>query len=199
MTPEVKAELAELRAKVRELSADLRDEQREHASAVDPSELVQGDETAHIDCIVEFHWQSTIDAGEEHKRHRRAQWSATPTWNRVFKHLGPELMDEASEDYLMERLSPLCLEVSCEELLKEGAAPEEVGKIYDATATIEGFNVVKVQFAALGLIEQGTKRRPPSDTRRYWRLTKPGSEQLLRLRAIRKLTVTDPEPVERSA
>lgn len=38
MTPAVKAELAELRAKVRELSADLKNEQRQRTSAVDPSD-----------------------------------------------------------------------------------------------------------------------------------------------------------------
>lgn len=221
MTPEVKSELAELRAKVRELSSDLKDEQRQRASAVDPSELVQGDETVHISCDLEFHWQSTIDAGEAYGRNRaHGQWTITPTWNRVFRHLGPELMDEASEEYLMERLSALCLGMSRDDLLKKepsdteaDAAGDEkdkhqgqgsgsddddddsqVGEIYEATVAIESFNDVKVQFAALGLAEKGTKRRPGSDTSTYWRLTERGSDQLLRLRAIRKPTVIDPEP-----
>ncbi len=217
MTPEVKTELAELRAKVRELSADLKNEQRQHALAVDPSELVQGDETAHIDCILEFHWQSTFDAGEAYRHNRdKAQLTITPTWNQVFRHLGPELMDEAPETYLMERLSALCLEISRDDLLEDEPRDREaddtsdakksqegqdtdsgsdddgdsrVGGIYGATVTIESFNDVKVQFVALGLIEAGTKRRPGSDTHTYWRLTELGNHQLLRLRAIRRQTL----------
>jgi hypothetical protein len=221
MTPEVKAELAELRAKVRELAADLKDEQREHASALDPSELVQGDETVHLSCVLDFHWQSTIDAGKAYtNNYERSRWTVTPTWNRVFRHLGPELMDEASEEYLTERLSALCLKLSRDDLLKkepsdseannagdeqdehqadvgsedDDANDRQIGGIYKATVTIESFNDVKVQLAGLRLIENGTKRRPPSDTRTYWRLTGRGTEQLLRLRAVRKLTVTDSEP-----
>jgi hypothetical protein len=221
MTPEVKAELVELRAKVRELTADLKDEQREHASALDPSEFAQGDEIARISCALEFHRQRTIDIGEAYPYNRsRGLWTITPTWNRVFRHLSPELMDEASEEYLRERLSALCLEMSRDDLLKkdvgdkkdddqdqdtkadsedDDADDRQISKIYDATVTMESFNDVKVQFAALELIEKGTKPRPPSNTTRYWRLTERGRNQLMRLRAIRKPTVTDPEPAERSA
>jgi uncharacterized protein DUF4062 len=221
MTPEAKAELAELRAKVRELSADLKDEQRQRTSVMDPSELVQGDETAHIDCVVVFHWQKTIDAGEAHLRNRaQGGWTITPTWDQVFRHLGPELMDETSEQHLRERLSALCLKASRDDLLKErndndvddsdntgteknsqedqdkGSGKDlPIGEVYDATVTTESFNDVKVQFAALGLIEKGTKRRPGSDTHKYWRLTERGNVRLLRLRAIRRLTLVDLEPV----
>ncbi|MGA4732165.1 DUF4062 domain-containing protein [Micromonospora taraxaci] len=219
MTPEVKAELVELRAKVRELSADLKDEQRQRTAAVDPSELVQGDETAHIGCTLEFHWQSTIDTGKAYPSNRaHGSWTITPTWNRILRHLGPELMDESSEEYLMERLSALCLEASSDDLLKkdrndrgtddsddpgnkddsqegpdaESDDDDQVGRIYEATVSIESFNDVKVQFAALGLIEKGAKRRPGSDRHTYWRLTERGHNQLLRLRAIRKPTLVTP-------
>jgi hypothetical protein len=120
MTPAVKAELAELRAKVRELSADLHDEQRQNASAVDPSDLVQGDETAPLDCTFEFHWQWRIDAGDAYQHNRaRARWTVNPTWNDVLKHLGPELMDETSEEYLRERLSALCDGLARDDLIKD--------------------------------------------------------------------------------
>jgi hypothetical protein len=215
MTPEVKAELAELRAKVRELTADLKDEQRQHIGAVDPSELVQDDETASLDCTLEFHWQGMINAKKAHSTNRsRSRWTVTPTWNQVFKHLGPELMDEASEDYLRKRLSALCLAMARSELIKDdesghgtsvdtttvgdgadGADEQDdrVGAIYDARVTIESFNDVKVQFSALGLIDKGTKRRPGSDTNTYWLLTRRGHQQLLHLRAIRRVTPDDPE------
>lgn len=209
MTPEVKAELAELRAKVRELSADLKDEQRQHLLGLDPAELEQGDEAVDVECTLEFHWQSTLDSGSAYPSNRsRAIWTVRPTWNQLLRHLGPELMDEATEEYLMERLSALCLDLARADLIRdddedpdpsddqvavsekddddEGADDDDrVGAIYDAKVSIESFNDVKVQFSALGLIERGKKRRPGSDTSTYWMLTERGHSQLLQLRAIR--------------
>jgi hypothetical protein len=204
MTPEVRTELAELRARVRELTADLKNEQRQHIAGVDPSELMQGDEMVRLDCTLEFHWQRTIDAGKAYSGNRAfGRWTVNPTWNQVFSHLGPELMDEASEVYLRDRLSALCLDMAQEELLKverddeeraessEGGEDDDedkgpIGNVYEATIAIESFNDVKVQFAALGFIEKGTKRRPGSDTNTYWLLTERGHQRLLRLRAIRR-------------
>lgn len=218
MTPDVKAELAELRAKVRELSADLQDEQRQHSVLLDTSELEQGDEIVNVDCTLEFHWRWRIDAGEAYPSNRsHGRWTVRPTWNQVFRHLGPELMDEASEEYLMGRLSALCLDMASKDLIEdededrsaddEGGDRESddddehekdrrVGVIYEAEVSIESFNDVKVQFSALGLIEKGKKRRPGSDTKTYWMLTGRGHSQLLRLRTIRKTPQTTGEPVE---
>lgn len=212
MTPAVKAELAELRAKVRELSADLHDEQRQNASVVDSSDLVQGDEAASLECTIQFHWQWKIDTGEAHGGNRaHGLWTVHPTWNAVLKHLGPELMDEASEEYLRERLSALCDGLTQDDLIKdddnddddtdeavdneaeEAKQDDRIGRIYDVEVTIDSFNDVKVQFSALGLIEKGTKRRPGSDTSTYWRLTGHGHQQLLRLRAIRKPVLVETE------
>jgi hypothetical protein len=197
MTPEVKAELAELRAKVRELSADLKDEQRQHAAVVDRSELVQGDEAVALNCSLVFHWKWKMDAGDAYPHNRaRGRWTVEPTCNEVFKRLGPELMDEASEEYLRERLSSLCDGLARDDLLNDEeddpatdaeagngkddehdeAEDNRVGAIYEVEVTIASFNDVKVQFSALGLIEKGTKRRPGSDTNAYWRLTDRGQQ-----------------------
>ncbi|MEQ1700474.1 MAG: DUF4062 domain-containing protein [Ilumatobacteraceae bacterium] len=217
MTPEIKAELAELRAKVRELTADLKDEQRQHTDAADTAELLQGDDTARLDCTIEFHWQSDLDGGNAHRANRStATWTVEPTWNQLLRHLGPELMDEASEDYLKERLSALCLQLAYSDLVEEDDDEDEededsaastdesnvadaepsrkVGNVYEATVTIESFNDVKVQFSALGLIERGTRRRPGSDTNTYWLLTNRGHQQLLRLRPVRRPTPDMPQP-----
>lgn len=209
MTPAMKAELAELRAKVRELSADLHDEQRQNASTVDPSELVQGTEEAALECAVEFHWQKTIDSGKASSYNRaRGKWTVHPAWDDILRHLGPELMDEASERHLRTRLSDLCAVLARRDLVRaptpagssdaEDATEEEpendrIGQIFEAEVTIESFNDVKVQLSALGLIEKGTKRRPGSDRNTYWLLTGRGHQQLLRLRAIRKPVLVDPE------
>lgn len=219
MTPEVKAELAELRAKVRELSADLHDEQRQNAAVIDPAELEQGEDEVAIRCTIEWHWQDTIDAGEARPGTRERGWmTLTPTWNVLFGHLGPDLMDEAAEEYLIERLSELCLDLAREELLDddedqndaaaadaaegksaeadEGGGSSKIGGVYEAEVALDSCNDVKVQFSALGLIEKGTRRRPPSDHKNYWMLTQRGHDQLMRLRAARKHPAQDEETAD---
>ncbi|MDR6639612.1 DUF4062 domain-containing protein [Paenarthrobacter nitroguajacolicus] len=213
MTPEVKAELAELRARVRELTAELEADNKHRGNALDPSELVQGEEVAELQCIVEFHWKDTLDSGKAFNSNRtRASWVVSPTWNEVLKHLGPELMDEAAEGPMRKSLSALCLKLSRKDLIKTDSqeldrAEEEgdseggddrVGNIYAAPVTTDSFNDVKVHLNALGLIEQGTKRRPGSDTNTYWKLTDRGQEQLLMLRAKRRTVLTELETTAES-
>lgn len=205
MTPQVKAELAELRARVRELTAQLDADKHHQRNAIDPSELVQGEDEAPINCYIDFHWQDTIDSGKARTSNReKAIWTIHPTWNGVFKHLGPELMDEATEDRMVESLSTLCLTLSRkdliqsedreteinEELTESDDEEQPVGKIYEAEITLDSFNDVKVHLNALGLIEKGNKRRPGSDTSTYWKLTDRGHHQLLMLRAKRRPTLT---------
>lgn len=122
LTPEIKAELSELRAKVRELSADLKDEQRQQTAA-DTSDLEQGDDRTSIKCVLEVHWREDVESGKARAGDRvRVYWDNDFTWDALFRHLGPEMMDEAAEEYLMERLNVLCLEASRDSLL---AKPEE--------------------------------------------------------------------------
>lgn len=205
MTPETKAELAELRARVRELTSELESARREHPEGIDPTQLAQGDEVASIECALRFHYRDTLESGKPYSSSgQRATWNVTPTWNDLFKHVGPELMDETSEARMESRLSDLCFDLSYKELVEqengepraedgqedaEGRRP--VGAIYEAEITPDGFNDVKVQLTALGLIEKGTKRRPGSDTNSYWKLTSKGQQSLLRLRSIRRATLIE--------
>lgn len=208
MTPEIKAELAELRARVRELTAELEADKKHQGSVIDPSELVQGEEAAELHCILEFHWQDILDSGKAYQSNRtQATWMVSPTWNEILKHLGPELMDEAAESRMRKSLSTLCLKLSRRDLIKtdskeiEGAEEESdsdggdrpVGSIYTAPITADSFNDVKVHLNALGLIEKGAKRRPGSDTNTYWKLTARGQDQVLTLRAKRRTALTEIE------
>lgn len=203
LTPEVQAELVELRARVRELTADLNDERRQLATALDPADLDQGDEKVEIECWLRFHWKDTIDAGGAYPSNReRASWVVDPSWNEVLRHLGPELLDESPEVDLLETLSALCLRLARRDLLDEDGSktdqegdPEDenrpVGAVYEAVVLRESFNDVKVQLLALQLIEHGSRRRPPSDTNSYWQLTDKGRQQLIKLRASRKKAALD--------
>jgi hypothetical protein len=208
LTPEVKAELVELRARVRELTVDLDDERRQLASALDPADLDQGDEKVEVECVLRFHWKDTIDAGDAYVSNReRATWVVDPSWNEVLRHLGPDLLDEAPEEDLLESLSALCLRLARRDLVEEedraesqeadqGEDKRPVGAVYAAEVFRESFNDVKVQLLALQLIERGLRRRPPSDTNTYWQLTDKGRQQLIRLRASRKKAALDAGPAE---
>lgn len=204
MTPEVKQELVELRAKVRELSAQLHEEHQQSAGSLDQAKLMQGDETSPLECTVEYHLLSEVEPQIAHRGKKRyGRLTVEPTWDDVFGRLGSELMGEASEEYLRDWLSGLCDGLVREglmgpdEVASEGtdgdAADEEgshqedpIARIYKVKVTKESFNDVKVQLSALGLIDKGAKNRPASDPKTYWRLTDRGNTHLLHLRAARK-------------
>jgi hypothetical protein len=48
------------------------------------------------------------------------------------------------------------------------------------------FQEIKVQLIALGIIQKGDRRRPPSDANVYWKLTPYGERMLMSLLARRK-------------
>ncbi|THV41939.1 DUF4062 domain-containing protein [Glycomyces buryatensis] len=194
MTPEIKSELAELRAKVAELTADLKTEQREHQGTVERSELVQGEDKSHVMCSIEFHWESQLEeAANAYVRKARGSWEFDTTWNELFKRLAPALMDEATEVDMRGKLSTFCLREANRRRteIRDDVDEEPVGRVYEAKIASQSFDDIKVQFDALGLIENGSKKRLASDTNVYWKLTSEGRHQLTQLRAIRKNLPTD--------
>lgn len=92
-------------------------------------------------------------------------------------------MDEAAEDLLEERLSALCLRIAHEGLMGKEAQsgdagseagendPAKIGGIYEAEVGRKALNDVRVQLAALGLMEKGKRRRTSSDGNTCWMLT----------------------------
>jgi hypothetical protein len=183
LTPEVERELAELRARVAELTSELAAEHRLQILE-DTSDLASGEDPCDITAIIEYWTPEVVAAGETYERNKkRASGEFETTWNRVFARLAPELMDEASEEYLVEVLGELALELAKEEFETE---KDPLGLIDGADIQPDSFNDVKVQLSALGLIERSGRRRAVSDTHTYWALTSRGQDQLMRLRAIRK-------------
>lgn len=193
MTPEVRAELVELRARVRELTAELKTEQHNHAG-LDAQSLEQGDDEVELKFILDYH--KAAEGGGPYNA-KRAWDSSRATWNEVLWFLGPELMGEATEDAMTDRLSALCLDLARGDNRK---LPKEdrLARIFKAEVGIDSFHDVKVQLAALGLIEKGTKRRPPSDPNGYWTLTPAGNAQLIDLRVRRKTAEVEAEDADQN-
>lgn len=182
MTPEVRTELAELRARVAELS------QQAGSSLEPPEDLAQGEDTYSLEVRLSGYKKDQLDEeGSPHSWEERPRiWIVRPpvTWNEILQALGPGLLHEASEvevrkivlDWVMTMGSTI-----------RKILPENYGKQKGATEL--GPKVVDdilVQLFALGLISRGTKKRTVSDKGKYWALTSYGEDLLMKLRAFRR-------------
>lgn len=105
------------------------------------------------------------------------------TWNSIFACVAPSMIDECT-DYAFQR--------SIEDYISHnttwktntsyrGLEDEEGFNVYQ-----ESFDLVKVQFKALGLIALGEKKRSATDKQTYWKLTPYGDYVMTTLLAIRR-------------
>ncbi|MER8802115.1 hypothetical protein [Mesorhizobium sp. M0998] len=53
--------------------------------------------------------------------------------------------------------------------------------------SIETWSEILIQFRALGLLEQGVKKRGVNDKNSYWKITERGDKNLVNLLAKRKM------------
>jgi hypothetical protein len=105
------------------------------------------------------------------------------SWDDILAGIGPVLIDEATEAEVKKKF---------ERCLYAGEmSPEDrtaVRKIQNKSIGVTEGNLetVVVQLRSLGLIESGTKKRVPSDTNKYLRLTPAGVDNLAALKSIAK-------------
>lgn len=104
-------------------------------------------------------------------------WVVKTTWNEVFRDVGPALINETTEDNIKDTLT---------RFHTLDTLPE--GKKFKGNAAVasECFNEVLIQLRALGLIDQGIKKRGVADKSSYWRITTLGDRLLVKLLARRK-------------
>ncbi|TGN63023.1 DUF4062 domain-containing protein [Nocardioides eburneiflavus] len=179
MTSEVVIELAELRAKVAELTAELSAEKSVHqALALD--DLAEGDEEYAIALSFEY-WPT--GSAQIYGSERAARGSFEATWDRIFAYLAPSMMDEANEHGLHNRLSSLGREI-VQEWYDEQPEGHEWGVLRSAKADINSLEDVLVQLKALGLIDVSDKKHGVADKATYWRLTAKGTSHMMKLRTI---------------
>ena len=174
----MEAETNRLKAYVAEMQLDL----SQKGQPVDITELAQGDDV--LDVTFDYgptRFQGVI--AEEHGL------SIGFTWDEILRLLGPLMIEEASERALRSRLS--------NEILGRIDEIPDVGQHSNPGVILEqsSFDAIKIQFRALGLIEPGTRKRAPSDSNTYWRLTQVGDRLLITMAAIRKAPAqSTPEP-----
>ena len=121
------------------------------------------------------------------------------TWDAVFAVVAPLLLQEASEESMKNAVEQKIPEV----LGPESFYRQHLGEQPHISA--DGFQTIKVQLLALGLIQRSVRKRAVSDAGTYWTLTPYGEGQMMRLRALHRASPTrsessaDAEPKQASA
>ena len=118
--------------------------------------------------LVTFEWNSKVST----------------TWNDIFAHLSPVLINEANEAQIKNTLNKFVEKLGFEIMKKNSTAK---GHQFDTFVINEDdYQTIKVQLRALGLIVQSDKKRAVSDKGTYWTLTPYGDTIMNQLRAIKK-------------
>lgn len=185
VTPELQAELAELRARVAELNAE-REAVEQATRAVPLDELAQGDDIYMLSYYVHY-WTEEQVKDRQMQPYNTKRWhgQADVTWNDIFAFLSPLMLDEASEQDLDSALDDFVARLIVDRD-EPNLLPAEYGRARKVTAAADVIHDVKIQLSALGLAQKSERRRPVSDQNTYWTLTLGGGDHLTHLRAIRR-------------
>lgn len=168
MTPEVRAQLAELRAALAEA---------EKAPKTGPimENLAEGDETYGYEFRVKY--RTKMYETEEIERDLEV------TWDEILGLVGPSLLHEVPEGQFREAVVKELKRYASQDFAD---LPDDYEETVGTWLPQNNFDEIKVQLFALGLIERGTQKRTVSDHNPYWKLTQRGEDRLMSLRAIRK-------------
>ncbi|MBT2484957.1 MULTISPECIES: Rho termination factor N-terminal domain-containing protein [unclassified Microbacterium] len=129
--------------------------------------------------------EATSDKGLSDYRRKSWIWRLEfdTSWNEILEHVGPPLLDEASETEVAKYLNDLGFDLARDQ---PANWPNEIDTVSKRVVDDSSVNDVIVQLFALDLIARGIKRRTQSDSNRYWVLTDAGRDQVMRLRALRR-------------
>ncbi|UJW67976.1 DUF4062 domain-containing protein [Mycobacteroides chelonae] len=167
LTPETRAEIAELHAKIAGY-------EKKEAESTSVSPALMDRSFAHGQEQVKLDLKHKGDWTEE-------DGYITYTWDEIIDVLGPFMLDEAPEPALRQTIN--------NHMLNDIQKDEESGwATYNsresAAITDKSWGAIIVQLRALLLITTGTKKRTVSDKAVYWKLTEAGDQYLVSLRAI---------------
>lgn len=187
MTAEQQTEIAELRARVAELTQEA--ESRRLTGGGDVEDLAQGEDEYAVSVRAYGYEEEDLDQdGERLPNANELVWDTwlTVTWNGIIQGIGPGLLHEASEPELAKALEAWVRRTW-------NNTPDEwpvgFGKLSRPLVVSSGaIQDVLVQLFALGVISRGVRKRTVSDPKKYWALTSRGEDQMMKLRAIRRPT-----------
>ncbi|MBM7244190.1 DUF4062 domain-containing protein [Rhodococcus fascians] len=171
MTPETRAEIAELNAKIAQF------EKREIESSAATSAQMDNSFA---------HGQELVTLSLKHNgyydfSHRSEDGDLTYTWDEIIEVLGPFMLDEAPEPALRETFDRHML-IDIQNDPENGWTTRWGNE--SAAISDRSWGAIVVQLRALRLITTGTKKRTVSDKAVYWKLTQAGDDYLVSLRAV---------------
>jgi hypothetical protein len=176
LTVETEREILDLRERV--ATAEKERESAQKALVEDTSELAQGDDEVVIPLLVTGY-------GDTYQDKKREDLHATTTWDAMFGDIGAVMINEATDKVVRDRVKDHLTGGSC-------AIPEaEIAKVQgwksrDIAIYDDDWDLIQVQYRALGLIDKGQRKRTASDSRKYLSLTEKGDRHLAFLRAVRR-------------
>ncbi len=106
------------------------------------------------------------------------------TWNDIFYYISPYLIDECKEFRLKKLLDDYIKEF--EDEIKDREAFKNLTNFRNFSINKDDFNIIKIQFKALGLIKLSDRKRGVKDATDYWTLTEYGDHVMTQLVAIKK-------------
>jgi len=190
LTPEREQEIAELRKRVAELTAELQRDQPASEGATE--DLAQGSDPFEFDVLLRYHPKDDGEQGQPRGGSMTSLWTqVSASWDAIFANLGPLMMDEATELALNSAFDRFAEQ----QWVKSGNVPTDFGRRQTVIANKSSFQDLKVQLFSLGLITQSARHRAVSDTETYWKLTPRGRDHLMRLRAIRRVVAEEDLPI----
>lgn len=170
MTPETRAEVAELEAKIAKFEKKEIETRTGMASQIDES-FAHGQEQIKV---------SVTHKGYYRYSHIEEDDEFIYTWDEIVELLGPFMIDEAPEPVLRRTLDNHMLRDA-----QNGVEGWSNGwKNESAEISDQSWGAIIVQLRALRLITNGTKKRTASDKAVYWKLTQAGDDYLVALRAV---------------
>lgn len=105
------------------------------------------------------------------------------SWNELFSGVAPNMIDEYTDFGLETALRSF---IENHHIWYEDPKYKHYDKTYRYRILPESFNLIKVQFRALGLITLGTKKRSATDQNTYWKLTPYGDYIMTKILAVKK-------------
>lgn len=165
-------ELLKLRRRIEELETELETERKDPPR--DSEKYAQGDQFFLVKFLFSVIGQKRISTTSyESKTYLK--------WNEIFSHISPSMLDENTEHNLKKRINSYITEKVDKPKSQKYQNPHNF-RISEGS-----FDLIIVQFFALGLIEKSKKKHTASDTSKYWSLSEYGEHTMMRLRALKNV------------
>jgi len=176
LTPEARAETAELKQRVAVLEHELAEARA--APLAGSEDLAQGRDAVKLDFDTDF-WNPEDQA--------RYGWpgQAKSTWDDLFRDIAPSMLDECTQTQFNSAIARHVKAIAESMRGRVQGVPDDAS-LQNFKGSSQSLDGVLVQFIGLGLIERGVKRRGVADHHTYWKLTKRGEEHLMNLRTVRR-------------